>query len=194
MDNFVLLEPERIRRWTVQEYHRMAEAGVLDPDERIELIAGQILLMAAKGTPHVVALALLADVLQNQLKGQALVRTQDPIQLDDYSEPEPDLVLVRGSVLDYLAHHPQPSAIYLVVEVADSTLKRDCEVKDKLYARAGISDYCVLDVNNRQLHVFREPTTTGYTSHTTLTEPASFSPLAFLDITVSLSSILPPRE
>jgi Uma2 family endonuclease len=193
VDTFVWLESEGIRRWTVPEYHRMAETGVLDPDERTELIAGQILLMAAKGTPHVVALGLLAERLRNCSGDRALVRTQDPIQLDDYSEPEPDLAMVRGQVLDYLEHHPQPPDVFLVVEVADTTLRRDCEVKDKVYARAGIADYWVLAVSDRQLHVFREPTATGYASHQILTEPATITPLAFPDMTLHLSEILLPE-
>ena len=109
-----------------------------------------------------------------------------------YSEPEPDLAVVRGQVLDYLDHHPQSTEVQLVVEVADTTLKRDCEVKEKVYARAGIADYWVLDVGNRRLYLFREPTPMGYASHRILTEPASLSPLAFPDISIQLSEILPP--
>jgi Uma2 family endonuclease len=121
-----------------------------------------------------------------------LIRTQDPIQLDDFSEPEPDLVIVRGTVLDYAEQHPRPSDVYLVVEVADSTLKYDCETKDKLYAQAGIADYWVLDLKNRQLHIFRGLADTGYTSHLILAEPNNVSPLAFPSLTLSLTSILPP--
>jgi Uma2 family endonuclease len=220
----LILEPSRLKRLTVQDYHRMSELGILDPGERTELIAGQIVLMVAKGTPHVrrfpklnlpdhfvgaqglaplqdgnffdrnhlTSLHLLANDLRDQLKNNALVRTQAPIQLDDYSEPEPDLAIVQGTVLDYADHHPRPSDIYLLVEVADSTLKQDCEIKDKLYAQAGIADYWVVDLKNRQLHIFRNPTPTGYTSHLILSEPTEISPLAFPHITLSLTAILPP--
>lgn len=102
------LEPTYLKRWTVQDYHRMSELGILDPNERTELIAGQITLMAAKGTPHVTSLHLLANALRDQLGSTALIRTQDPIQLDDFSEPEPDLAIVKGTVLDY-AHGTEPS-------------------------------------------------------------------------------------
>lgn len=186
------LEPTYLKRWTVQDYHRMSELGILDPKERTELIAGQITLMAAKGTPHVTSLHLLANTLRDQLGSIALVRTQDPIQLDDFSEPEPDLSVVRGTVLDYADHHPRPSEVYLIVEVADSTLKHDCEVKDKLYAQAGIADYWVVDLKNRQLHIFRNPTPKGYTSHLILTEPNQTSPVAFPTLTLTLTPILPP--
>jgi Uma2 family endonuclease len=189
---FLALEPTRLKRLTVHDYRRMSELGILNPDERTELIAGQIVLMVAKGTPHVTSLHLLANALRDQLGHAALVRTQDPIQLDDYSEPEPDLVIVRGTVPEYAAHHPRPSEIYLIVEVADSTLKQDCEIKDKLYAQAGIDDYWVIDLKNRQLHIFRNPSPTGYTSHLILTEPNQLSPLAFPDLALSLSAILPP--
>ena len=181
-----------MKYWTVQDYHRMSEIGFLAPDERTELINGQILLMAAKGTPHVTSLHLLANELRDRLGNSALVRTQDPIQLDDWSEPEPDLIVARGTVLDYADRHPRPSDIELVVEVSDSTLKQDCEIKDKLYAQAGIADYWVLDLKNRQLHVFRNSTPTGYTSHLILTEPNQIAPLAFPLITLSLTAILPP--
>jgi Uma2 family endonuclease len=186
------LEPTTLKRWTVQDYHRMSELGILDPNERTELIAGQITLMAAKGTPHVTSLHLLANALRDLLSDTALVRTQDPIQLDNFSEPEPDLAIVQGTILDYVDHHPRPNQVYLIVEVADSTLKHDCEIKDKLYAQANIIEYWVLDLKNRQLHLFRNPTSTGYTSHLILTQPNEASPLSFPDITLTLTTILPP--
>jgi Uma2 family endonuclease len=190
--NPVLNSDPTIKHWTVAEYHRMSELGILDADGKTELIDGQILLMTAKGTPHVVALQLSANSLSEQLKSDALIRTQDPIQLDDFSEPEPDLVVVRGAILDYTEHHPYPEDIHLVVEIADSTLKQDSEVKDKLYAKAGISEYWVVDIKNRQVNIFRNPTPTGYANHLILREPNEFSPLAFPDIVLNLTSILPP--
>jgi len=87
----ITIEPANLKRWTVQDYHRMSDLGLLSGD-RTELITGQITLMAAKGTPHVTSLHLLANVLRDRLGNLALVRTQDPIHLDDFSEPEPDLV------------------------------------------------------------------------------------------------------
>jgi Uma2 family endonuclease len=194
MPNLTLaVDPAAVKSWTVQDYHRMSEMGVLTPDERTELINGQIVIMASKGTPHVLALRLLSRSLDALLANQPFfVSTQDPIQLDDWSEPEPDLMIARGTVLDYADRHPRPSDIELVVEVADSTLKQDCEIKDKLYAQAGIADYWVLDLKNRQLHVFRNPAPTGYTSHLILTEPNKITPLTFPSLTLSLTAILPP--
>ncbi len=184
----------KFKLWTVAEYHHLSELGILDTDEKTELINGQILLMAAKGTLHVIALQLLANLLSSsaQINKIASIRTQDPIQLNDFSEPEPDLVIVKGGILDYSEHHPYPENIHLVVEIADSTLKQDCQVKDKSYAQAGIEEYWVIDLKNRQVHIFRMPTATGYTNHLILTEPNEFSPLAFSELVLSVTSILPP--
>jgi Uma2 family endonuclease len=181
-----------LKYWTVQEYHHMSELGILDASERTELITGKIVLMTAKGTPHVLTLRLLASSLEKFLDESVLVSTQEPIKLDDFSEPEPDLAIVKGTMFDYAERHPSPEDVYLVVEVADSTLKKDCEVKDKLYARSNIPDYWVIDVKNRQVHIFRTPTPTGYASHLILSESQTISPLAFPSILVSISSILPP--
>jgi Uma2 family endonuclease len=187
------LDVSVLKRWTVQDYYRMSESGILDPSERTELLAGQITLMVAKGTPHVLSLRLLSRLLDELLAAQPVfVSTQDPIHLDDFSEPEPDLALVQGTVLDYAEQHPRADQVYLIVEVSDSTLKQDCEVKDKLYAQAGIADYWVLDLKNRQLHIFRNPTPTGYTSQLILSEPNQVSPLAFPELTLPLTAILPP--
>jgi Uma2 family endonuclease len=182
-----------LKYWTVQEYHLMSDLGILDPNERTELIAGQIVVMTAKGTPHVLTLRILANVLENALGDRSVfVSTQDPIRLDNFSEPEPDLAIVKGTILDYAEHHPVPEDIYLVIEVADSTLKQDCEVKDQLYARSNIPEYWVVDIKNRQVRIFRDPTQTGYGSQLMLTETHSVSPLAFPEIALSIASILQP--
>jgi Uma2 family endonuclease len=188
----VIESPANLKYWTVQEYHQMSDLGILDPSQRTELIAGQIVLMTAKGTPHVVTVQLLAMNLQAQLGTTALIRTQDPIRLDNFSEPEPDLAIVKGSILDYAQAHPGAEDIYLVIEVADSTLKQDCEVKDKLYARSSIAEYWVIDIKNRQVRIFRDPTPTGYSSQLILTQTHSVSPLAFPESSFSIASILPP--
>lgn len=184
--------PFTLRLWTVEEYHQMAEAGIFHPEERVELIAGQIIRMSAKGTAHTAAVRRTAKVLRNLLFNQAEAYTQDPIQLNDFSEPEPDIAVVRHDPLDYADHHPTPSEVYLIIEVADSSLKYDRETKGKAYARSGIADYWVLDVNERKLHVFREPTQDGFQSEVILFEEASVSPLQFPALEIALQDMLPP--
>ncbi len=186
-------EPTHLKYWTVGEYRQMSELGILKADHRTELIAGQILVMAAKGTPHVLGLRLLAAVLSELISSYSFfVSTQDPICLNEFSEPEPELAIVRGTPLEYADRHPNANDLVLIVEVSDSTLKYDCDVKDKLYAQAGIEDYWVLDVRNQKLHIFRNPTPTGYTSHLILDQPNAIAPLAFPDRSVALANILPP--
>ena len=189
----VVVESQTLKQWSVSTYHRMSELGILASDERTELIAGHITVMAAKGTPHVTALRLLATQFDAYLSNLPFfASTQDPIHIDEFSEPEPDLAIVRGSVLDYADHHPTPEEIVLLVEVADSTLKQDTEVKDKLYAGAGIAEYWVQDLKRDRLHIFRQPMPTGYQSHSILSKDATISPLAFADLVLSVGAIFPP--
>lgn len=182
-----------LRLLSVQDYHRMVEAGVLAADERVELIAGQLYKMAAKGTAHSAAMTRIERALQPRLRNRALLRFQDPVQLDDYSEPEPDVAIVRVEPFDYEDHHPTPSEIYWLIEVADITLKRDRELKAPAYARSGIPEYWILDVNQRQLYIFRSPTATGYASEMVLQESDMISPLAFTDCQIPVGELLRSR-
>jgi len=181
-----------IRLLTVQEYHRMAEMGILEADERVELLAGQIVKMAAKGTAHSAAVTRTDKLLNNRLGQRILVRLQDPVRLNDYSEPEPDIAVVIPDPLYYEDHHPTPSEIYLIIEVVDTTLRTDLGIKATIYAQSGIADYWVLDVNNRQLHVFREPNQDGYQSIVVLGDDGSISPLQFPDISFMVRDMLRP--
>jgi Uma2 family endonuclease len=180
-----------LRLWTVEEYHRMAETGILDDSEHVELLEGKIIWMSAKGTAHRSAVGRSDYFLKEALKNGAWVSVQDPITLSDRSEPEPDIAVVKIDPLDYADHHPVPSKVYLIIEVADSSLKFDCETKSKAYAQAGINDYWVLDVVERQLYVFR-PTLEGYKSKVVLSEQESISPLQFPDLQIGVREILPP--
>jgi Uma2 family endonuclease len=181
-----------IRLLTVEEYHRMAEIGILEADERVELLAGQIVKMAAKGTAHGAAIARTRILLENRLGAQVLVRLQDPVRLNDYSEPEPDIAVVVPDPFYYEDHHPTPSEVYLIIEVADTTLRTDLGIKAKIYAESGIADYWVLDVNNRQLHVFREPSQDGYQSRVILADGDSISLLRFPDCSFFVREMLRP--
>jgi Uma2 family endonuclease len=181
------------RLWTVEDYSRMIEAGILQPEDKVELIEGQIVQMAAKGTAHEATVTRTARVLRNSLGERVLIRTEAPIQLDNRSEPEPDVAAVRVDSLDYADHHPTPEEIYLVIEVADTTLAKDCGSKARAYAGAGIADYWVLDVNDRRLHVFREASQTGYQSEVVLGEDATVEPLSFPSLSLPVNQMLPPK-
>lgn len=182
-----------LRLLSVEDYHQMVRAGVLAPDERVELIAGQLYTMAAKGTAHSAAVTRIKRLLETQLGDRVLLRFQDPVQLDDYSEPEPDVAVVQVDSQDYEDHHPTPHEIYLLIEVSDTTFKRDYELKAPAYARSGILDYWLLDVSRQQLYVFRSPMAEGYASEVVLSENDTVSLLAFPDCKITVKDLLRSR-
>src|SRR5579883_1110083 len=182
-----------VRRLSVQDYHQMAESGILQPDERVELLEGQMIQMAAKGTAHSAAVTRIERLLRHRLGNQVLLRFQDPVRLNDYSEPEPDVAVVQPNTMLYEDHHPTPSEVFLLIEVSDTTLKFDREVKAPAYARAGIAEYWVLDVNGRKLHVYRMPGTDGYQSEAILSEALTIAPLAFPDCLIAVRQLVRSR-
>jgi Uma2 family endonuclease len=179
-----------VRRLSVQDYHQMAESGILQPDERVELLEGQMIQMATKGTAHRAAVTRIGRLLRNRLGDRVLLRFQDPVRLDDYSEPEPDVAVVQPNTLLYEDHHPIPSEVFLLIEVSDATLKFDREVKAPAYGRAGIAEYWVLDVNAHKLHVYRAPGVDGYQSEAILSEGLTIAPLAFPDCVITVREML----
>ncbi|MEG3938637.1 Uma2 family endonuclease [Microcoleus sp. S36b_A3] len=181
-----------IRLLNIYEYHRMVEAGILDGDERVELLAGQIVNKAAKTPPHCAVVKRTMELLQKSLGSLVFLSIHDSVRLNNYSQPEPDISVVIPDPLYYEDHHPTPSEIYLIIEVADTTLRTDCGIKAKIYAESGIADYWVLDVNHRQLHVFREPSQDGYESIVVLGDDASISPLQFPNCCFFVSEMLRP--
>ena len=179
-----------LRALSVQDYHRMVEAGILAADERVELIEGQLYRMAAKGTAHSAAVTRIDRVLSRLLAGKALLRFQDPVQLSDFSEPEPDIAVVQIDPLDYEDHHPIPREIFLLIEVADSTLRRDRDLKVPIYGRSGIQEYWIWDVQERCLYVFQEPEQTGYRVQRKLSEQDTVTPLAFPECEIAIQDFL----
>lgn len=163
-----LPELPRRHRYTRDEYHRMAEAGIFGEDDRVELIEGEIIDMAPTGSQHAGTVVYLNTALQTALHGHALVSVQNPITLDQHSEPQPDLILLRPRKDFYRASHPQPGDLLLVIEVADSSLAYDRDVKLPLYARFGIPEAWLVDLEQRRLERYTEPRHDGYHAHETL--------------------------
>jgi Uma2 family endonuclease len=145
------------KRFSIEEYHRLGELGFFSPDDRVELIRGEIIKMAAKGRFHSVCNSLLLEELVILLARRARLRVQEPIVLSPDSEPEPDVVIARNRSDNYLSSHPEPADILLVIEVSDSTLKYDREIKLSLYAEAGISNYWIFNLVDHQLEMHNEP-------------------------------------
>jgi Uma2 family endonuclease len=180
-----------LRRWTVAEYFRAAEAGVFDPEERLELIEGEIFRMSPQDSPHTTALDLTEDVLREIFRSGYRVRTQKPLAIAADSVPEPDIAVVRGSVRDYAKAHPTTAV--LVVEVADSTVWYDRNRKAPLYARAGIPEYWILNLRERALEVHRNPDQLSgkYQEITRCQEEGAISPLAAPTASISIRDLLP---
>lgn len=176
-----------LRLITVAEYHQMAAAGILTADEHVELLAGHIIRKMPKGPAHSAFCKRIEKLLERRLGDQILVRLQDPVQLDPLSEPEPDIAIVQPRDDFYEEAHPTPNEVYWLVEVADTTIKRDLGLKANLYAAAGIEDYWVLNLATQQLHVFREPQVDGYQRQTILQNQQTIAPLSFSDCVLSVA-------
>lgn len=145
------------KRFTIAEYHRLTEIGFFAEDDRVELIRGEISKMAAKGTAHTTCCRNLLRELAELVVGRAELQCQDPISLPSGSEPEPDFAIMRLRSDHYLSGHPTPEDILLVIEIADSSLDYDREVKRSLYAEAGIAHYWIFNLIEQCLEAYSEP-------------------------------------
>jgi len=155
-------------RLTVHDYHRMADAGIFSEDDRIELIDGDLIDMAPIGSEHAAVVNRLAEAFFMACAGRAIVSIQNPVRLDQSSEPQPDLAILRRRADFYATGgHPGPADILLLVEVADSSLRFDRTVKLPLYARAGIAELWVVDLKRRAVDAYREPAGNEYGETTT---------------------------
>jgi Uma2 family endonuclease len=177
-----------LAKWTFEEYHRMIKAGILD-DRRVELLKGEIVEMSPEGEPHAYSRNEAGEYLAKLLGDRAKVRQDSPITLPNNSEPEPDIAVVQNLGREYRSHHPYPENIFWVIEYSQASLNKDLEIKSKIYAEVGIPEYWVVNLNELQLIVFRDPQNGEYTSKQTLTA-GTIQPLAFPDIAVSINLIL----
>ncbi|MBF2004951.1 MAG: Uma2 family endonuclease [Chlorogloeopsis fritschii C42_A2020_084] len=187
------------KRFTIDEYHRLIELGFLTEGDRIELIRGELIQMTAKGTAHTVCGSILCRQLDRLLGDRAVIRGQDPITLPNHSEPEPDVVIARGRDEDYLAHHPYPKDILLVIEISDSTFTYDQTTKLELYAEAGIYNYWIVNLNSRQLERYSQPYQNAQGEFNYLSKQISLPHQSvaipgFEDVSLHLNRIFPTSE
>ena len=152
----------RRHRLTVADYYRMAEVGILDAESRVELIDGDIIDMAPPGSPHAGTVAYLTEVLVRAVNGRATVLAQNPVRLSDFSEPQPDLALLRRRDDFYRERHPQPDDVLLIVEIAATSLRFDRDTKLPLYARHGIPEMWLVDLGGQRLSRYRAPQNGSY--------------------------------
>ncbi|UBF27445.1 Uma2 family endonuclease [Kovacikia minuta CCNUW1] len=175
-------------KWTLDDYHRMIAAGILD-DRRVELLKGEIVEMAMEGEPHAYGSSEAGEYLADLIGDRAKVRQSHPITLPNDSEPEPDIAVVQRLGREYRSHHPYPENIFWLIEYAESSLAKDLEVKSKIYAEVGIPEYWVVNLKELQLVVFREPQNGEYTSKTIYTS-GTIQPIAFPDLIIAIDAIL----
>ena len=178
------------RLFTVHEYHKMGEAGILTEDDRVELIEGEILVMPPIGEGHFGHVNRFNRVFQSRFAGRAVVHSQNPVRLGLKNEPEPDVTLLRYREDDYLGKFPEPEDVLLMVEVAESSLGYDRRTKEPLYARAGVPEYWIVNLIHREIIVHRDPNDARYRSIQTLKAGDAIAPLAFPDVSLAVSDLL----
>ncbi len=186
-----------LRRFTLDEYHQLIEIGFFQPEERLELIEGTLRYMSPIKPPHAEAISRLVDLILVRLGNKVLGRIQSPITLPDKtSEPEPDFALVVRHPGGYTERHPSTEDLFLVVEVADSSLRYDREVKIPLYAAAGIREYWIVNLIDDVIEIYRQPTVlasgaAGYAEKSICSGDEQIAPEAFPDCVVAVNAIIP---
>jgi Uma2 family endonuclease len=178
------------RLFNVDEYYRMAEAGVLSPGERVELIEGEIIEMAAIGSRHAACVKRLTAALVPALAGRAIVGVQDPVRLSHMSEPQPDLAVLKPRADHYAERHPAPEDVYLLIEVAETTSAIDRGVKARLYARYGIPEYWLVDVGPGAIELRRRPAGAAYGDVHVARRGERIAPLAFPDVELRVEDVV----
>jgi len=178
------------RRFTLDEYHRMIEAGILNEDDRVELIRGEIVQMAPIGRDRASCAARLTHILLGRLHGRVVLWPQNPLVILPDSEPQPDIILLAWRDDFYRHALPEPKDVALLIEVAGSSLRYDRRLKGPLYAEAGVRDYWIVDLEGDAIEVYRDPTVAGYQRTERVVRGATLAPLAFPDVTLAAADIL----
>jgi Uma2 family endonuclease len=181
----------KTHRFTVDEYHRMGEVGIFSEDDRVELLAGEIVEMSPIGPLHAGTVGRLTALFSSRLGTEVLVWVQNPLLLrTEDSEPQPDVALLRPHPDFYTRSHPEAQDVYLVIEVADTSVVADREVKLPIYARAGVPEAWLLDVATQRLEVHRHPTLDGYQDIHSLQRGESVAPQAFPHLVLTVDALL----
>ena len=186
IDDAPLLTRHRI---TVADYYRMGEAGIFAPNARVELIEGEVIDMAPIGSKHGSAVKRLVALLTAALGPRAIVSVQDPLRLSDLSEPEPDLMLLRPRDDFYAGAHPSAADVLLLIEVADTSARYDREIKLPLYARHGVPEVWIVDLDAHLLRFFRSPVGESYADTRTSANPGATSIGAFVGVSIDFTPI-----
>lgn len=153
------------RLLTVSDYHKMAESGILDEDERVELIHGEIIEMSPIGSKHAGHVKRINALLSRLLGNQLIISIQDPVVIGEHSEPEPDIAILRYRDDFYTDRHPRPEDVLLIIEVADSSVDYDREIKIPLFASAQIPECWIINLEENKIEVYKKPQNGTYQEH-----------------------------
>ena len=177
------------RKFKLGEFYKLGEVGILSEDEPVELLDGQIMIMAPIGENHRTVVDALAEILTDQRKARYRVGVQNPLRIDEENEPQPDLVLYNR---DVVAHHPTPAETFLVVEVADASLSYDQQSKIPVYAAASIKEVWIIDLIRNRIHTYRDPAPANrtYAAVSSFDRLTWVSPREFPDIRIRLAELL----
>jgi Uma2 family endonuclease len=178
-------------KFTPDEFHRLYEMGVLDSKDRIELLNGELILMYANGYRLAQAVTNLTTESVEQARRRSMLSPQNPVELESYSAPQPDLSLVPVG-RRHARRHPKPDEVFLIIEVADSSLQYDRDEKLRAYASTGIREFWLLNLIDDRLEIYRQPEGSAYRETLLIPADGTASPLAFPDVTIALPDILPP--
>ncbi|BAY62032.1 hypothetical protein NIES22_20990 [Calothrix brevissima NIES-22] len=178
------------RKFTVEQYHKMLESGILTEDDRVELIRGEIIEMSPIGTKHAACVNRLINLLVQLLGKRVIVAAQNPITLNNNSQPQPDVALLKPRDDFYATAHPQPQDIFLLIEIADSTIEYDREQKIPLYAEGNIIEVWLVDINEQIIEVYQQPTAAGYQLMQKFASGQTLSIPGFSDVNISVNKIL----
>ena len=182
---------QTMRRFiTVNEYHSMGERGIFKENEHLELIDGEIINMTPIGFRHANCVDRLNEFFVTHLTGKAIVRVQNPVYLNEYSELEPDIAITKRYEKAYITKHPEPKDIYLIVEVADTSINFDREIKVPLYAKAGIIEVWLVDLNEDCVEVYQEPVHEKYRAIYKKYDSEIISPLSFPDFKIAINKLI----
>jgi len=176
------------RRFTVHEYHRMAEVGILHEDDRIELIDGELVEMTAIGTRHFTCVNRLTHLLVGNVGDDVIVSVQNPVRLNEYSEPQPDVALIRAR--DYRESLPTPDDVLLLIEVSDTTLAYDRGTKLSRYAQAGILEVWIVDLQGERIEHHTGPSGDLYRHVELARRGETFEPAALSGMDVHVDDVL----
>lgn len=176
-------------RLTVKDYHRLGEAGILGEDDRVELLEGQLVDISPIGTRHALAVDALNELLVMAVAGRGSVRVQNPIVLDDESEPQPDFAVVQRPWRGYPDQHPGPQDVLLLIEVSDSSLDTDKGAELALYARAGVREFWIVDLTTNRVIVHRDPGRESYEAVTDIEGTGTLDVQALPGVAIPVASI-----